>query len=137
MIDIPRTSSSYAQWQLNFTAPGSKRNASTANHPGLDNFATWGEADAAHGITCTLVFSFLFSGITVSPLFTLWLCLSCVCKTSDNAEDLMFGLIAGQALNMSQNKAPVSDNSSNSRPISLRIMIQDVPSLCSGMGADC
>ncbi|KAJ7694982.1 hypothetical protein B0H14DRAFT_2650739 [Mycena olivaceomarginata] len=33
------------------------------------------------------------------------LCLSCVRKTSDNTEDLMFGLIAGQPLNMSQNKA--------------------------------
>jgi hypothetical protein len=29
---------------------------------------------------------------------TLWLCMSCVRKTSDNTEDLMFGLIAGQPL---------------------------------------
>jgi hypothetical protein len=36
--------------------------------------------------------------------YTLWLCLSCVHKTSDNTEDLTFGLIAGQPLNMSQNK---------------------------------
>jgi hypothetical protein len=43
------------------------------------------------------------AGITVSPLPLLWLCLSCVRKTSNNTEDLMFGLIAGQLLNMNQN----------------------------------
>jgi hypothetical protein len=38
----------------------------------------------------------------------LWLCLSCVHKTSDKTEELMFSLIAGQPLGMSWNKPPIS-----------------------------
>jgi hypothetical protein len=53
---------------------------------------------------------------------TLWLCLSCVRKTSDNTEDLMSRLIAGQPLssrtNFQVNKigrrfAPADDGKEN------------------------